>query len=194
MAQVEIDEAELVGLRQLHGVFNKMMNSNPKARKLVLQAQKLVNPDAAIPEIDASNEVMDEVQKLRTEMGEFMGKIKEKETEAEKATRLASLESKWNEGRAQLRAEGYNEDGIKKIEDLMEKETIPNHRAAAAYFEKLNPQPDPIASVSNKFDFFSAKPVTDSDDKMKKLMEDPDQFANMMVGETLSEIRSGARK
>ena len=54
------------------------------------------------------------------------------------------LDSKFNEQINQLRAEGYQDEGIEKVKKTMIEQSIPNAIAAAAYLEKINPPPKPL--------------------------------------------------
>ena len=63
MALVEVDETELAAHRQVTATMNKLLN-NPKTRRQILQAQKDLNPELVIPELEATVAVQGEVSKL----------------------------------------------------------------------------------------------------------------------------------
>src|ERR1700744_3076961 len=147
MARIEVEESDLVAASQLTATVQGML-AHPKAREMLLQAQKLVKPDAIIPEIDARDAVMNEVKALREEAAaERAPRAAEKE--AEKAERESKkFERQWNAQRDSLRAAGYLDDGIAKIEALAQQRGIPDLEAAELLFKKLNPPPAPVVGSS----------------------------------------------
>ena len=189
MATVEIDEAELAQLKTLQSNAQRWM-SNPDARRKVLEAQKLIDPNAAIPELDAAKPINEALEKLNNRFSEVEKKLTEDMESREKAAKLNELNSRWESGRVKLRGEGYTEDGIKKIEELMEKEGIANHEAGAAYFDKLNPPDMPVTPLDSGFDMLT-KAFTPGEDEAdrKALFENPDAWANGEVNKTLRDIR-----
>ena len=54
---VELDEAEYNRLTALHGVAARIV-ADPKARKLLEQAHRVVDPSAPAPMLDAESSVM----------------------------------------------------------------------------------------------------------------------------------------
>lgn len=188
---VEIDESELAGLRNLQATVNKMLQ-NPKSRDKLLRAQKDLDPNISIPELDAKEPVMEEIKKLSDRFEAFATESAKEKTAREENERVSSLKNQWERGRASLRDAGYNDEGVKKIEELMEKEGIANHHAAAAYFDKLNPAPEVIKPMNNGFEIFSPTSRTSADTKM--LFENPDQWADKVIAETLAESRGGVRR
>ena len=190
---VEIDETQLAGLTGVSKTVQSMLG-NPKARRLLLQAQKLINPDVAIPELDAAEPIMSEVAALRKELEDDRKARAEDATKRDDDARKADLSSSWERGRADLRAQGYTLEAIEKIEkEVMEKEGIANHKVAAAYFDKLNPAPEPVAPISNRFEPFAPPANEDAVKMQKMLFESPDQFLNTMIPQSLRDARSGGR-
>ena len=197
MPEVLISEEELGNYRNVHAFLTKAL-SDPKTRRKVLEVQKELNPNAAIPELDAAEPINQELSQMRKQMTEFMEATAKREEDREKQETTRSLNSKWEKGRDGLRAQGYSEDGIKAVEDLMEKEGILNHDAGLAYFERLNPPNEALNSSGGKFNIFNQS--TGQDDLMKTLIEsggDPhvfDQQLNKIMSDIRTESRAAGRR
>lgn len=168
MPEVMIDESELENYKSLTGFIQKAL-ANPKTRESILRAQKTLNPDASIPELDAAEPLRNELTAMREEMKTFREETLREKQDRDQAEKMSKMSQKWEQGRDRVRAQGYSEDGIKAVEALMENEGILNHEAGLAYFERLNPPSDPIAVGSSRFDLFGQK--EGDDDFMKSLME-----------------------
>ena len=182
MPLIEIDETELQNYRLVSTAVNAMLK-HPEARKRVLEAQKLINPDAVIPEIDAAKPFMTELEKTREEIKAMRESAETERAEREKERKLADMEKTWNKGRSKLREAGYTGEAITKIEALMEEKGVADHEIAASYFDKLHPAPEPVSSPGNRMNIFGDMR---SNDAMKPLMEGhEDVFLQNMVNETL---------
>jgi hypothetical protein len=189
---IEIDEAELANYKALSGFLNKAL-ANPKTRREILKVQKQLDPNASIPELDANEPVLGEVDALRKELASFREENAKERHDREERDRVAALTTRWNTGRDSLRKAGYNEDGIKKIEEIMEQEGIANHDVAQAYFERLNPPPAPVrpaAAAFNMLDQIHGAP----EDVFKDLISSKGQDDNVLqrsINKVLSDTRSG---
>lgn len=193
MAAVEIDETELMAHRNVSATMAALLN-NPKTRQTVLRAVKTVNPQAAIPEIDAAEAPLAQLAEVAKKVDDLRASIDKDAKDREAAKALDTMHREWDSGRAALRSDGYGEDAIKKIEDFMEKEGIRSHKIAAAAFERLNPQPIAIGAAPR---FFGSTEVLDSGARkdnafLTALFEgDTEGATNSMVAQTLTELRSG---
>lgn len=189
---VEIDENELAGYKALTARVQAWMG-NPEARRKVLEATKLIDPNAVIPELDAAKPINDAMGKLSEDLAAFRKEVSEERTKREEHNKLLELNSKWESGRVKLRGEGYTEDGIKKIEELMEKEGIANHEAGAAYFDRINPPEQPIMPTDSGFDMLKESFMPNGDANAeadrKALFENPDAWLNKAVTNTLRDVR-----
>jgi hypothetical protein len=194
MPTVDIDEVELQRYKTLETTVQGLLK-NPKARRKLLEAQKEAHPDLSIPELDAEKPVQDEITKLRTELDEDR-KLRAKEKEEEKAeSSKKELNAKWEEGRLFARQNGYNEEGLKALEDFMQKEGVFSHRIGMAAFEKEHPQEQVIAS-STDWNFFE-QPEGDGKDLMSKMLEtkgEDDSILRKMTQQALTDTRSAQRR
>lgn len=150
MAKVEIEESELAELRQVN-TFVTAGLKNPKTRTQLLGVQKTLNPDAVIPEIDAAEGVMKSVKAVEDKVDAFMQKLTERDAQSEEQRRTASLQDKMSKGQDYLRGNGYNEDGVKKVEELMLAEGISSYAGGLALFEKLNPPSRPAEASTRRW-------------------------------------------
>lgn len=192
MPQIEIDESELSGLRQLQQTVQKWMG-NPAARQKILEAQKTINPDAVIPEIDAAKPIKDAMDKLDQRFSDFEKRLNEDKEEREKAKKLSELNSRWEKGRNVLRDQGYTAEGIEKIEKLMEERGIADHDAGAALFDRLNPPEQPIMPDNSGFgmltEAFTPSGDANAEADRKLLFDNPDAWLNKTLTDTFKDIR-----
>lgn len=199
MPTIEVDENEYLALKRdnpellkVAQFVNAALNSNPAARRKILEAQKLLNPDAPIPELDASKPMEDSIAALRQEIADEKKARETAAAEATTATTRAKAEEKWALGRAALKAEGYQEEGLEKVEKFMVDNGIIDHRIAAAAYESQHPQPTSVSAVApTSFDMLRQRTQA-PDDLFPKMLDrsmSPDDFLNQAVASTLSEIR-----
>lgn len=190
MALVEIDETELVNYRNITGAVQKML-ANPQTRSKLLEAQKIINPNAVIPEIDSAKPVLEALDKVTGELNTLKKQREDDILEAKQSKALESMRTKWESGRIFARKSGYTEDGIQALETFMEENGVADHKIAMPAFERLHPQQESIdATGVGKFDIFSG--VKDSDDDVKMLMDGNEQnFLNKRIRDTLSAVRTG---
>ena len=189
MALVEIDETELAAHRQVTATMNKLLN-HPKTRRQILEAQKALNPELVIPELEATAAVQGDVAKLAERLDAMAKAQDDDRAERTKADRLAKLQGEWDKGRSKLRSQGYTDEGLAAVEKFMEDRGIADHEVAAAAHERMFPPNEPIKSVGgNRFDIF--EPENRSSEHMKALFENPDNpmALDALVNDTLRQAR-----
>lgn len=189
MALVEIDETELAAHRQVTATMNKLLN-NPKTRRQILEAQKALNPELVIPELEAAAAVQGDVSKLSEQLAALQKSMEDDKAEREQQARLSELQSKWDQGRAKLRAQGYTDEGLATVEKFMEEHGVADHVLAAAAHEKLYPPVEPVKSIGgNRFDLF--EPENRTGEHMKALFENPDNpmALDSIINDTLRQVR-----
>lgn len=186
MPAVEIDETELANYRQVAGAMQQML-ANPQTRRKVLEAQKILRPDAVIPELDAAKPVLDEIDRLSKRFDSFAEDSKKDREARDEKERLGSLKSRWSQGQAAAKAQGYDSDGMKALEAFMEEHGIADHDIAIPAFERKHPQPQPVATTSPRL--YPSIGDMKADDSMKLLLDDPDQYLAKIIPETLRDMR-----
>ena len=178
----EIDDGTYSQLANLDAFVRRGL-ANPKTRRKLLEVQKTLNPDIAIPEIDESDPV-------RTRIDELEKKWDDKEAERTENERLAGLTGRWNAGRAAAKKRGFTDEGLEKLEAFMQENSIGSHEAAIPYYNERNPPPTPAQSSGTRWDFFG--PQGDDGPDLKLLYEGrDDEFLDKTVRDTLSKVRSG---
>lgn len=178
----EIDDNTYAQLANLDAFVRRGL-TNPKTRRKLLEVQKTLNPDVAIPEIDESDPV-------RSRIDDLEQRIEARETERQENARLAELSSRWNAGRASARKKGFTDEGLGKLEKFMEDHSIGTHEAAIPYYNEVNPPPVPATGSGTRWDFFG--PQGDQGPDLKLLFEGrDDEFLDGTIRDTLNKVRSG---
>jgi hypothetical protein len=188
---MEIDELQYKQLTQ-HQKFLADALSNPKARALLLKAQKELNPNTPIPEIDAKDAVLEEVNGVRSALEEIKKQMAEAEAKRAEAETTAKLAAQWSEGRRKASKSGYDGEALETLEKFMEEKGIADHEIAIAAFERFHPErAKPVASDANHFDFFNRTKA--DEDKLHKQLWDGDieGFTDSAVADTLKQMREG---
>ncbi len=153
MPKVEIDETELMNYRNISNAVQKML-ANPKTRTKILEAQKEINPDAIIPELDANKPVLEALNSIKSELDEVKKTSAADKEAAAKDKAVADMTRKWEAGRALARRAGYTEDGLQALEAFMEANGVADHKIAMPAFERDNPPQAPVEGGNSRFDVF----------------------------------------
>lgn len=192
MANVEIDENELMNYRQIAGAMQKML-AHPQTRRKILEAQKTINPNAVIPEIDAAAPINAALQAVNEEVKSVRKLTEDMLASAEKDKTMRVLEAKWETGRSAARRAGYTAEGIEALEKFMEDNGVAEHVIAMPAFERLNPPASSVKPSGSHFEMLQNSLATGEDDT-KLLLEGNDrQFLNKRISQALSDVRSGNR-
>lgn len=195
MATVEIDEVELANMRRLTQTIDTIIR-HPQARKLAEQAHKIVNPHAPTPALEQEQMVRAPVDELRKEMSDFIAETKKDREEREKQARLSEINAKVEAGKAQLRRNGWTDEGLKAVEDLMHQKGLLDPLDAAAIYERDHPPAVPATpSGSGNWDFLSG--VQQGEDDLKKLIDsrgESSALIDKMARDALNEVRGASRR
>lgn len=188
MPMIEVDEAEMARHRQIAGFVQAALN-NPKTRRKILEADKALNPDKAIPELDAADPLHDELKALREEMQKDRDERKA-EADAKKADDdKASWDRQWSRGQQKLRDLRVSDEAIGEIEKLMTDRNIVDHEAGLALFEKMHPAPPPVMNGSSRFGFFDGAAKDEPDVKML-LEQNYDDFLGQAIDKARADFRA----
>ena len=201
MPMVEVDELQL---QQSHKLKQTVENwlKNPKAKRKILEAQKLVDPKADIPELDEP----DPIEALRAEstkeIADLKKQIEEDKANRERDGRLAQLQTLKDNGIKKLREQRYTDDGIKAVEKIMEEKGILDPLDAAAIFERDHPPQAPVQQTGSGGWNFGELPAS-TDDADEKYVDQllkagkngiSDGALMQRVGNTINEVRGTARR
>jgi len=187
----EVDETAFLNNKKLADTVALMLK-NPEARRRVLEAQKIVQPDAVIPEIDAAKPLQDALEATTKKFDEALAAIQKEREDEKKEKTLGALKDKWQKGHDGLKASGWTDEGIAGVEKLMEEKGIGSHEDAAIIFERNNPPTEPVSPAYGAF--FETKQAADTDEDMKALIGargESDHVLNKMIDATLRDVRGG---
>jgi hypothetical protein len=189
MPLVEVDDRELSDYKRLTA-FLQSATTNSKTRRKLLEIQKELNPNQAIPELDAAAPLNDELAQVKSSLAAMSKLMADDKAAREQEKQLAQLSRQWEKGRTLLRKQGYVEEGIDAVEKFMEQRGIADHEVGMAAFERLQPPETPVAPVSgNRFDVFA--PRVGDDAHMKALFANPNDRGalNGLIADSLRAVR-----
>lgn len=197
-AKVELDEEDVRRYARLEGAVNTLW-ANPKARELIQQAQKIVDPNAKTPDLDAKQQMLQPVQEIEKKFNEYVAKTEAEKAEAIKTARVTEIQTRHASGIAELRRQKYTDEGIKKIEALMEEKGILDPLDAAAIFERSNPPPALPAPAGGGVGGWNFAEATGgaADDFAKRLMETKgalDGIVEQEARNAIAEVRGQSRR
>ena len=188
---IEVDEAEFLRSEELRKTVEKML-AHPKARRKILEARKEFDPNAVIPELDQAKPVEDALSAVTKQIDDLKKELSEKETKSAHDRKLEDLNTRFAAGRAALKKQKWTEDGIKALEELMEKNGIVDHEIGVAYFEKLHPPQTPVTpNGSGSWNFLDVP--KEGDDDIKSLIAskgENEPLLRKMTNEALMEVRN----
>lgn len=190
MPMVEVDEEDLRKNTQLRTTLTAIM-ANPESRKKLLEAHKIVNPTAPVPELEQSAKLDGAIGELKKTVTDFISEQKQtKATETAQAEQ-AKIEDRIQRGFKKLRESGVTDDGIKEVEKLMQAEGIVNPEVAWSHFEKLNPSP-PVTTPGSVGPWNFLQPQPNAGEDITKLIEsrgENNAILDRMTQEALTAVR-----
>lgn len=140
------------------------IGSNPKTRSSLLRLMKTAKPDLVIPELDAAEPVLEAVNAISKRLDDKEKAESDAKAEADKAAADRAAKSDIDKGRAMLRKKGYQDEGIERVESLMQERGNPDYEAAEALFAKTQHKDEPIipTNLNRSWDLFA--PPEDNND------------------------------
>lgn len=192
MALREVEEADYNAARGVVTVVDQIMK-NPEARKLILQARKIADPNVSIPEIDATTPVNASLTEVKGELASLRADLAERDRKATEEKTLRQFEEKWNGQAAVLRAKGWREAGIDQVKTFAEENGIADLSIAADAWEARNPAPAPSTSGGGLFGMFGGQ-ADDKDTFIEDMMKaggNDDARLDREIAATLADVRSG---
>ena len=190
MATIEIEEAEYNRLRALNTVASKMV-ANKASLKLLEQANKLIDPNASTPTLDAEAQALAPVKDLESKLNERIAAFEKQQEDEKKQRTLDALGQRQTEGLAKLRRAGYTDEGVAAIKKLMEDKGLFDVDDAVAIFERNNPPQQPVTPGG-----IGSWGFTDMSGEADKSIQDliaskgeSEQVADRMARDALNEFR-----
>lgn len=174
----QITDAQLAEYQNVDAFVRRAL-AHPKHRRKILEVQKGLNPDTAIPEIDESDPLHEKIASLEQRLDE-----------RDNAEHTRSLSATWNASRERARKRGYSDEGLAKLENFMENRGILSHDDAVVLYEHEHPPATPAQGSSGAWNFFV--PPADVPPDLKLLYEGNDEaWLAQAIPDTLNRIRSG---
>ena len=194
MATVEVDELELQQNRSLRSLMEGLAK-NPRTAKKLHSLIKEIQPDAKLAE-PPEDPYDKKLTALENELAAERKARQEAEAKREQDDKIQSLQTKQDEGFAELRRNRWTDDGIEKVKKVMEERGILDVEVAASYIEKQFPQQQPVVPNGSQSWNFLELPADNSDD-LKKLIETKGEsvpLVDKMAREALADIRGQQRR
>lgn len=193
---VEVDEVELLTNRKLRDTVARIMK-NPKAALLVEQAQKLVDPNAPTPNLDVQAPLDERFGAVSKQVEDLQKQLSKKEEDDKRREQLAELNARVEGGIKKLREQGWTDEGIKGVREIMEAKGLLDAEDAAAIFEKQHPPATPIVPTagSGSWDFIGSTEAG-ADDALKKLVAtrgESEGVTDSMTRAILEDVRGQRR-
>ena len=200
MPMVEVDELQLQQSNRLKQTMENWLR-NPKAKRKILEAQKLVDPKADIPELDEVDPVEEIRASTAKEIADLKKELADKDAARERDGRIAQLQAMKDTGIKKLREGRYTDEGIKAVEKIMEEKGILDPLDAAAIFERDHPPQAPVQqSGTGSWNFGELPSSTDDADEkyVDQLLKGgkngiSDGALSQRISQTINEVRGNAR-
>ena len=190
---VEITEEEHNQLQALRGVAAKIV-AKPESRRLLEQAQKLVDPNAATPLLDQEAAQLAPVKAMETALNERIAKFEKERDEEKRESTLRAIADKQTAGLSRLRKAGYTDEGVAAVQKLMEDKGLLDVDDAVAIFERANPPQMPSTpSGGMTGTAWGFADNSDSDKSIQELIANKGEgnTVDKMAMQALQDFRSG---
>src|SRR6266851_4064959 len=195
---VEIDEGEYNQMIALRNVASKIV-ADPKARRKLEEAQKLIDPNAATPMLDQDRLANEPLNVMKGELSAEIAALKKEREDEKREQTLASIADKQTKAFARLKNENrYTEEGIEAVRKVMEAKGLLDVDDAVAIFERANPPAVPATPgggmTGTSWGFADVNDK--SDELIKQLIAskgENDYVTNQMTTAALQDFRAGKR-
>ncbi len=199
MPLIEVEDTEFARLKQIaeesapyRQVWGKVLGGKRKLDALRLVREEF--PDAPLPELDtaeaASKPILDQIEAMRKEHQEYREGVEKREQERAERERETSAKSTIAASRRKLKSDGWDDEGVEKIETLMQERGIGDYDVAAAYVRSQIPTPSPLINGYEGKDLNWFNPGEDEPDG-KLLMENPQRFKGDMIKRFFQDKQAG---
>ena len=198
MAKIEVDEGDYNRMLALQSVASKIV-SDPKARRKLEEAHKLVDPNASTPFLDQDRLANEPLNVMKTELTDQIAALKKERDDEKREQTLASIADKQAKAFARLKNEHrYTDEGVEAVRKLMETKGLLDVDDAVAIFERANPPAVPATPgggmTGTSWGFADVNDK--SDELIKQLIAskgENDYVTNQMTTAALQDFRAGKR-
>ena len=198
MAKIEVDEGDYNRMLALQGVASRIV-ADPKARRKLEEAHKLVDPNASTPFLDQDRLANEPLNTMKTELTDQIAALKKERDDEKREQTLASIADKQAKAFARLKNEHrYTDEGVEAVRKLMETKGLLDVDDAVAIFERANPPAVPATPgggmTGTSWGFADVNDK--SDELIKQLIAskgENDYVTNQMTTQALQDFRTGKR-
>lgn len=189
MPLIEVDEAEVQQSRKLKELVETMAK-DPRTRREFTKLVKTVNPESKLPDPPAEP-WEDKVTALEKQLADERKAREDAEAKRAQDERLGTIKQRQDREFGELRQAKWTDDGLKKVQELMDQEGILSPLIAASHIERLHPPQAPVTpSGSGSWNF--AELSDDGDADLKKLIDTKGEsmpLTDKMVRDALADHR-----
>ena len=189
---LEVDEAEWLGSQRLRDTLVKVAN-HPKAKLLLQEAHKLVDPAAITPDLDRKTEENERVSAVQKKLDDFLEAQAKEKAEATAKASLDALMAKVEGGLLRIKRDHrLTDEGVEHVRKIMQDEGILDAEIAFAVFEKRNPPQMPSTPRGGTGAWNFLEDIKDDDKYPKALIETKGQndlVLDREIHAALNEIR-----
>ncbi len=195
---VEVDEGEYNQMIALRNVASKIV-ADPKARRKLEEAQKLIDPNAATPMLDQDRMANEPLNVMKGELSAEIAALKKERDDEKREQTLASIADKQAKAFARLKNEHrYTDEGVEAVRKLMEAKGLLDVDDAVAIFERANPPAVPATPgggmTGTSWGFADVN--ADSDKLIQELIAtkgESTSVSDRMANNALQDFRAGRR-
>jgi hypothetical protein len=194
---IEVDENQLASLQNTAKIVQGLLK-NPKTRRKVLEAYKEYDPNAAVPELDVTEPVVQRMNNLEGAVIEFMKKEREDREQEKTQARLDQIRQEAENGRRMLAQRGYTTEGISKLEEFRNQKGLVDYNDAVRLYELDNPPPA-VAEPNSGMNFFDMmhNDVSSESDFNKRLHDSlgqDDPAVDRMARQAIADMRGASQR
>jgi hypothetical protein len=201
MPLVELEDTVLENLKKeaaaaapYRQVWGKILSGKNRIKALELVAEDF--PDAADVKAElstikgASEPVLNKLAEVEKQFADYREEQAKKDQEREDRDRKDRVDRSIGSAHRKLKADGWDDEGIKKIEEVMVERGVNDYDIAAAYVKSQIPVPSPLVAGYEGKDLNWFNPGEDEPDH-KLLMDNPKKFKSDMIKKFFSDRASG---
>lgn len=196
VGNLEIDEEELRASLKLRETVGAILK-NPKARRLMLQAEKAQNPKAEIPELDQPDPLEEIKSATDKRIDALTAALEADKTARESEKNLRTLETSIDSGIAALKRDHRWLDGTEaEVRKIMNDEGITKPEIAWNVFQARHPPSSlmPAAGATGAWGFMDAPAEgSDAGEDIQKLIAskgENESIIRKMTNQALKEVRA----
>ncbi len=191
---IEIDEGEYKRLSALAQTAQAIYQ-HPEGRLMLEKAEKLVNPKAATPALDAHAAQIAPLEEINKKIGELTEMIGKDKADRETQAKIDQVAKMQEDAFARLRNNsGYTEAGIERVKAIMAEKGILDPVDAAIIWERREPQNQIATPTGSNSVPLIEKLQSNQDESIKQLFEtrgeSPAALEKLIQG-ALEEVRGG---